>query len=244
MLTLKAKLKVAFCALALPFTAANAANWTVATDQNFPPYVFKDGADIKGIHYDIVAAVMKQMGKDYKLSAYPWARVVAVTDGNKVDFSFPWVGKPERFEKYLMIGPLHKGRTVFAVKSDSSISYNSLQDLKDYKIGTVRGYAYEKSFDDASFLRKDNQAKDNVAIIKKLTSGRVDMIIGDENVLREEARKLGVSAQIKYLDKAVKEASRYAAFPKANNAQAMEFKAALEAIKANGTYDKILKSYN
>jgi len=219
------------------------AQWEVATDQNFPPYVYQEKGEIKGIHVDIVAAVMKEAGENYQLSAYPWARVVAVTDNNKVDFSFPWVGKPERFEKYLMIGPLHKGRTVFAVKADNGLSYSTLEDLKGLTIGTVRGYAYEKAFDDADFLQKDAQAKDNVTIIKKLVAGRVDLIIGDENVLREEAKKLGVAEQMRFLEKAVKEAERYAAFPKANEAQARKFEAALKRIKDSGEYDQILDTY-
>jgi len=232
-------------ALSTASTVANSEPWTVATDKNFPPYTYLNDQDkAVGIHYDIVDAAMKNMGQDYQLESYPWARIVDTTDKAQVDFSFSWAGKPARFEKYLMIGPLHRGRNVFAVlSSNTSISYDKLEDLKGLKIGTVRGYSYHTAFDGADYLTKDNSNTDNSALIKKLISGRVDIIIGDENVLNAEKNKLGLSTEITYLPKAVKEVDRYAAFPKTNPEKAKKFAKALEAIKADGTYEAILAKY-
>ncbi|OZG71106.1 hypothetical protein BTA51_22260 [Hahella sp. CCB-MM4] len=221
-----------------------AETWNVATDRNFPPYVISEGGNVHGIHVDIVEAVMRKMGVDFNLTGYPWARVVAVTDSAGVDFSFPWVGKPERFEKYLMVGPIHTGRTVFAVRSDDNeLVFESLEDLKGKKIGTVRGYAYEDRFDQADFFIRDDKASDNTSNIKKLLAGRVDLIIGDENVLSEEAKILGVRDQIKFLPKAVKVAQRYVAFPKDLTEKADRFQKALDAIVVDGSYDAILARY-
>ena len=221
----------------------NAQPWTIASDQNFPSYAFMENGKLKGIHVDIVKAVMKEIGISYKISTYPWARVVRVTDDNDVDFSFPWVGKPVRFEKYLMIGPIHEGRTVFAVKKSSTIQFNSLKDISGLTVGTVRDYSYSTEFDSASNFKKDSAAKDNINIIKKLTNGRVDLIIGDENVLAAEAKKLGVFNDIKFLPKALKNALRYAAFPKKHTAQANKFKAGLNKIKSNGVYQGIIDKH-
>ena len=222
---------------------ASAESWRIAADQNFPPYAFVENGTLKGIHVDIVKAVMKETGIDYKISTYPWARVVRVTDNAEVDFSFPWVGKPQRFEKYLLVGPLHEGRTVFAVQKSSTIKYENLNDISGLTVGTVRDYSYSTEFDSATNFKKDSAAKDNINILKKLTSGRVDMIIGDENVLAAEAKKLGVLAKIKFLPKALKNALRYATFPKTNKKQAEQFKAGLDKIIASGEYQKILDKH-
>jgi polar amino acid transport system substrate-binding protein len=226
-------------------TGANSEAWSVATDKNFPPYTYQNDQGIAvGIHYDIVDAAMKNMDQDYKLESYPWARIVDTTDRAEVDFSYSWAGKPARFEKYIMVGPLHRGRNVFAkLSSNTDISYEQYEDLKGLKIGTVRGYAYEAAFDTAEYLTKDSSNTDNAALIKKLMSGRVDIIIGDENVLNAEKKKLGLSTEIVYLPKAVKEVDRYAAFPKTNPEKAKKFANALEAIKADGTYETILAKY-
>ncbi len=219
----------------------NAEPWRIGADQNFPPFSFVENGTLKGIYVDIVKAVMKEADIKYKISTYPWARVVRVTDNAEVDFSFPWVGKPERFKKYLMVGPIHEGRNVFAVKKSSRITYETLNDISGLTVGTVRGYSYGSGlFDNATNFKKDDAAKDNINILKKLTGGRVDMIIGDENVLTAEAKKLGVLGEIKFLPKAVANVLRYANFPKQNKVQADKFKAGLDRIIASGEYQKIL----
>ena len=237
-----------FKAIALLITIAlacqaNAESWRIAADQNFPPYAFVENGTLKGIHVDIVKAVMKEIGIQYKISTYPWARVVRTTDDADVDFSFPWVGKPARFEKYLMVGPIHEGRTVFAVKKSSAIKFDTLKDISGLTVGTVRDYSYSTEFDNATNFKKDNAAKDNVNIIKKLINGRVDLIIGDENVLAAEAKKLGLFNEIKFLPKALKNALRYAAFPKKHKVQADQFKAGLDKIIKSGVYKSIINSH-
>lgn len=241
---MKALTKTMALITAICISTSTFASWKVGTDNKFPPYVYDDGNGVQGIVYDIVDTVMQKMEAEYTLDSYAWARVVAVTDGEEVDFSYPWAGKPERFEKYIMVGPIHTGRNMFAIPVDSQISYNRFEDLKGLTIGTVRSYSYGKDFDEANFLKKDSQNTDNKALIKKLQAGRVDVIIGDENVLNAERRKLGDDFKFKFLPKAVKEVDRYVAFPKSNPEKAKKFAAALQAIKDDGTYDAILKKYS
>lgn len=218
--------------------------WRIATDQNFPPYVYKEGKDVKGIYVDLVNAVMEKLNVPYKVNAYPWARVVGVTDVGQVDFGFPFIAQAERFEKYLMTGPLHTGKIVLMSRiEDQSIQYQSFEDLKGLRIGTVRGYAYDEDFDTADYFIRDDSAKDNINILNKLISKRVDLIIGDEAVLMFEATKMGINKQIRILPKAVKDAVRYVAFPKSKAREAQLFSRALSAIKSNGTYDEIVNHY-
>ncbi len=222
----------------------NAEPWRIGADQNFPPFSFVENGTLKGIYVDIVKEVMKEVGIEYKISTYPWARVVRVTDNSEVDFSFPWVGKPERFKKYLMVGPIHEGRNVFAVKKSSTVTYETLNDISGLTVGTVRGYSYGSDlFDNATNFKKDDAAKDNINILKKLTGGRVDLIIGDQYVLAAEAKKLGLLGEIKFLPKAVTNVLRYATFPKQNKVQADKFKAGLDKIIASGEYQKILDKH-
>jgi len=235
---------VALCITFALAYQANAEPWRIGADQNFPPFTFVENGALKGIYVDIVKAAMKETGIEYKISTYPWARVVRVTDDGEVDFSFPWVGKPERFKKYLMVGPIHEGRNVFVVKKSSSIKYETLNDISGLTVGTVRGYSYGSGlFDNATNFKKDDAAKDNINILKKLTGGRVDLIIGDENVLTAEAKKLGILGEIKFLPNSVANVLRYATFPKQHKKQADTFKAGLDKIIANGVHQKILDKH-
>ncbi len=223
--------------------SSSADEWEIATDQHFPPYVYQDQSGIKGIHLDIIKAVMAQLNEPYSIKAYPWARVITKINKADIDFAFPFVGTPKRFGQYILVGPLQDGRTVFASSITSQIEYDKLEDLIGLTIGVVRGYAYTGEFDNADFLIKDMEAKDNINNIKKLVAGRIDLIIGDENVLAVEAKKLNLLNKLKFLPKALKEVKRYAAFPKSKQDKADRFSAALNVLKSNGTYQFIIDKH-
>ena len=223
---------------------AHAQKWQVAGDEAFPPYVYVEGGQIKGIHVDIVRKVLDRLKVDYQIKTYPWKRVISMTDRNKITFSLSWVEKRERFQKYLMVGPIQYGRTVFMVKKNSAIQYDELKDLTPYKIGTISGYSYPKPFENAEYLDKDAATVDNAGLISKLLRGRVDIIIGDQSTLEFEAKKLGASQFIKLLPKPLKVVSRYAVFPKENAQQAAIFSNALNELKFDQeVYQSIIDQY-
>ncbi len=221
-----------------------AETWQVAGDETFPPYVYEENGRVVGIHADIVRAVLDKLQVDYELKTYPWKRVINMTDKAQVTFSMSWVESVERLEKYLMVGPIQYGRTVFMVRENSSIEFNELSDLKNYKIGVISGYAYPKEFESADYLTKEAATVDNARLISKLLMKRVDIIIGDESTLSFEAKKLHVSQEIKILPKPLKEVSRYVVFPKAFAKQAALFSNGLNEFKfEKKQYQKIIDHY-
>ncbi len=231
--------------LTLAFTGlVHAENWLVAGDASFPPYVYEENGQVKGIHADIVRVILDRLKVNYEIKTYPWKRVISMTDNNKITLSLSWVEKRERFKKYLMVGPIQYGRTVFMVRKNSNIQFNELKDLSTYKIGTISGYAYPKEFEEADFLNKHPATVDNATLISKLLKGRVDIIIGDQSTLEFEAKKLNVSFVIKILPKPLKVVSRYAVFPKQNTRQAAIFSNALNELKFDkALYQSIVDKY-
>lgn len=218
--------------------------WLVAGDVSFPPYVYEENGQVKGIHADIVRVVLDRLKVDYEIKTYPWKRVISMTDNNKITLSLSWVEKRERFQKYLMVGPLQYGRTVFMVKNDSGIEFNTLKDLSNYKIGTISGYSYTKEFEEADFLDKHPATIDNATLISKLLKGRVDVIIGDQSTLEFEAKKLRMSHRIKILANPLKVVSRYAVFPREKAKQAALFSNALNELKFDqAQYQSIIDQY-
>ncbi len=217
--------------------------WQVAGDETFPPYVYEENDRVVGIHADIARAVLDKLQVDYELKTYPWKRVINMTDNALVTFSLSWVESVERFEKYLMVGPIQYGRTVFMVRKDSSIEFNELSDLKGYKIGMISGYTYSMEFKVATFLNKEAATVDNAQLISKLLAKRVDVIIGDESTLSFEAKKLHVSHEIKILPKPLKVVSRYVAFPKVFAKQAALFSNELAEFKNEKEYQEIINRY-
>ncbi len=221
-----------------------AQTWKIACEEDFPPYNFLDEKKNKiGLDTEIVAAVLAYLDVKYELNVYPWKRVVNLLDTHQVHMAYQFVGSPERFSSYLLIGPIRSGFTVFFVHKDSAIQFNTLDDLRPYTIGTVKGFKYTNEFDQADFLKKDDSAIDNEQLVKKLAVKRVDMIIGDRDTLSFLARRAGVYDQIQLLPKVLREVPRYVGFHTSERARAGLFAHGLNAIIANGTHAQIVAKW-
>ncbi len=217
--------------------------WRIACDDNFPPYNFVDGDRVVGLDAEIVAAMVKQAGAEVDFEPQPWTRVQDMLERGVVDAAFQFVGRPDRFEKYFMIGPHRMGQTVFAARSGRDIPVRDLNELRGYRIGTVRGYTYGAAFDGATHLTRDMTAGDNLQLVRMLAAGRVDLIIGDREALTHFARSAGLHEQMQVLQPAFSEVPRYIAVPRSKPEIAARLDKALADLRRNGGLAEILKRW-
>lgn len=230
--------------LLLSVPPAVAETWTVVCEEEFPPYNYTEDGKKTGIDTEIVYAVLKEIGVTPAHDGLPWNRVVAMLDQNQTDLAYQFVGTPERMERYSMVGPIRVGHTVFAVPVDSALAYDTLEDLKGKTIGLVQGFSYSTEFNEAGFLNKDVSATNNEILVRKLAAKRYDVIIGDFNTLNFLAARNHLSEQIRFLPKVYQDVPRYVAFPKQRADKADRFRAGLEAVRARGEIDAILKRWS
>jgi polar amino acid transport system substrate-binding protein len=218
--------------------------WIISCENDYPPYNFIDDIGIKtGLDTDIVKAVLSYLKISYSLNFVSWKELLDALNNDKLDLAYQFVGYPERFEQYEMVGPIRSSKTVFAVHKFSNIySFTSLKDLKTLTIGYINGWSYTPEFDSANFLDKD-PANNYEELIKRLIKRRDDLIIGDIRVIEYIAKTINAYDSIRFLPEILREAPRYVAFPKQKKKNAQMFQEGLEAIKKNGSYDIILKRW-
>lgn len=229
-------------ALALTGTTAAAETWTVASEENFPPYNFEQDGARAGMDTEIVDAVLKHIGVTPEHRGLPWSRVVNDLDQNQIDIAFQFVGRPDRFEHYNMVGPHRTGLTVLAVPAGSTLVFNGLDDLKGLTVGTVQGFSYTPEFDASGLFRKE-AAVNNTLNVLKLAGGRLDAIIGDLHTLTHIARQERMVDRIRFLPKPLAEVPRYIAFPKPRADKAERFAKGLEELKENGAIGAIVRKW-
>ena len=221
-----------------------AETWVVSAETNFSPYNFFDDSGVfTGIDVEIMKAAAARIGVSLDFQPAPWARVMVLLEQNEIDFAFQLKPTSERFEAFHMIGPFRYGNTALATLKSSTIEYRTLEDLKSYVIGTVRGYVYPGQFGEADFLTKDETEGAGRNLLKLLNT-RVDLIAGDRNSIAFEANRLGRLDEIRFLDPPLSELPRYAAFPKARTDKAERFRQAIEDIIQDGTVAAILSDYS
>lgn len=217
--------------------------WRIACDDNFPPYNYVDSGKVVGLDAEIVEAVVKQAGAKAIFEPQPWSRVQDMLERGTVDAAFQFVGRPDRFEKYFMIGPHRMGHTVFASRDDANIVYDGVKSLRGFRIGMIRGYTYGAEFDNATDLHKEATAGDYLQLVRMLVAGRVNLIIGDREALRHFARHAGLQARMKLLQPAFAEVPRYIAVPRSKPAIAARMEKALADLRRNGGLAAILNRW-
>jgi len=220
-------------------TAATAEEWTVSSEENFPPYCFTEDGKRVGLDVEIIEAVLGHLGVTARHVAVPRNRLVLALDQEETDLAFPFVGTAERFSKYLMVGPFRTGETVFMVRADSPMTFASLEDFRGRSVGTVSGFAYTPEFDAADFIIKE-PAHDNLINLSKLVGGRSDAVIGDLRTLLFLVGKAGFAAKVKVLPRVLSVVPRYVDFPRARADHAARFTQALTELQRDGSIDAIL----
>jgi|GEM_PF-596238 len=233
-------------ALLVPFAlpAQPRERWVIACDSFFPPYNWIDADNkLTGMDAEIVAALVRRAGAEPSFEPAPWNRVQQLLELGRVDAAFQFVGRPDRFEKFHMIGPFRHGETVFAVGIDGITDWEKLDDLTPFSIGMVQGYTYGAAFDQATFLRKENTASDNRLLLRMLAAKRVDAIIGDRVTLAHLAQQEGVRDDIRFLAKPFDRVPRYIAVPKAKADIAERLSRALVRMQADGSLAAIQRNW-
>jgi len=170
------------------------------TTLNWEPYI---GEELKNQGYvaEIVREAFHRSGYQVDIKFMPWARAVQLAKNGEVDGYFPEYYAQEVTTHSQFSDAFPGGPMGFFKRKGSTINYQSIEDLKPYTIGVVRGYVNTAEFDAADYLQKDPVTNDTLNI-RKLLGGRIDLFIADKFVglyllERDLPEKLG---QIEFLE--------------------------------------------
>ncbi len=184
----------------LPLRAGTADGW--------PPYEYYDPQtkEMTGYSTEVVRAVVERMGRQLApIQALPWVRAQNMLFGGELDILYSATPSPNRIKLgYLSEEPLARSYWVlFILKSrQQELTYQKLEDLHGYKIGTVKGYTYTPEFwrtvreqGASSSVLTDEQN------FKMLLRERVDFVIAEWANGIEITHQLGAEDRIVALEK-------------------------------------------
>ena len=114
----------------------------IVTD-SYEPFVFAPDADLKGIDYEVSEAVFQQLNIPIEIKFYPWKRCLAMMQDQAADGILDAAITNER-KTYLFFPeePLSDSSLVMFYHKDRPISVDTLDDLRQYRIGAQLGYEY------------------------------------------------------------------------------------------------------
>ncbi|WP_260962048.1 substrate-binding periplasmic protein [Pseudomonas citri] len=170
----------------------------VLLTENFPPYNmarngknFAQDENIHGIAVDIVREIFKRAGVPYSLTLrFPWERIYKLALENPGYGVFVMARLPEREKLFKWVGPIGPDDWIMLAKADSTITLDSLEQARQYKIGAYKGDAIAETLarqglNPIVVLRDQDNAR-------KLLNGQIDLWATGDPAGRYLARREGV----------------------------------------------------
>lgn len=217
--------------------------------EEFSPYNMTENGKITGLSTEVVEAVLAEVGEPANIEVMPWARAydLALHEENVLIYSI--TRSVEREPLFNWVGLLVTTHTCLYSSAARPIHLASLEDARHYQIGTVKDdvgeeYLTAHHFSVGANLQSSNKYELNY---DKLKGGRVDLWISDDRNAAYLARQAGdVPEQVlvQSLPLADLGEDLSLAFSlKTPAATVARFRAALETIHRNGTYDAIMRKW-
>lgn len=216
---------------------------TVGTNAEFPPFEFvDDNGEPDGFDIALIKAIGEKLGVTVEVENMEFDSLVS-SIGSKIDVAIAGMTvTDERKGSVDFSAPYYEAVQYVIVPAGSEIA--TAEDLVGKTIGVQLGTTGDFIASDDIADTTVNQYNKGVDAVNDLLNGRVDCVIIDKNPALVFASKF--EGQVVALDGAQFEfgVEEYAiALPKGDTALAEKINAALEEIKADGTFDKLVETY-
>ena len=211
----------------------------VGTNAEFPPFEYLDKGEVTGFDIELVNELGKVMDADVKVLDMSFDGLLPALQMKKVDLVIAGMTATEERKKTVSFTqPYYTASQVIIVKEGNN-SIKSFDDLKGKKVAVMLGFTGDVVVSDMEDVKVErfNAA---YAGIMALQADKVEAVVLDS----EPAKNYVKQNPGLVLAEADAEQEEYAIALRKNDKALLEkVEKALAEIKANGTYDALIKKY-
>ena len=227
-------------------TTASDKTWIIAMDTVFRPFEYTDDkGEFVGIDVDIIKAIAEDQGFNIDIQSLGWDAAVAAVQAGQADalLAGASITDERKANGWIFSDSYYDSYQVFAAKTGSGIE--TLEDLKGKTVAVknaTAGAQYAESLKDEYGFKVDTY-EDSPTMYQAVVLGQADACVEDEPIMADNIKTGGLD--LKLVDGTQSEGAPYgfAIMNEANQELLDMFNAGLADIKANGTYDEIIKTY-
>ncbi|KAF7774373.1 hypothetical protein PCIT_a0809 [Pseudoalteromonas citrea] len=214
--------------------------------EDLPPYHFSDkNGNAAGALVDITKAVLHEAQLSGQFEIMPMARAYHVLQNNPLGLMMSLLQTPSRKSQFTWLGQLYFADAYLVALKNSPYQVQSLNEAKQHKVSTIRGYSSANYLQQAGFKEDKNLllASHYQQLWHLLFKQRVDFVMTNTMTLEKELKNSGYSVN------KVAKALHIKNFPSALHLVAnkqipsnicQRLADALEKIKNTGLYSQIL----
>ena len=212
----------------------------VGTNAEFAPFEYLDKNKIVGFDIDLLDAISKETGLEFKIQDMAFDGLLPALQTKKVDMVIAGMSAtPERQKAVAFSKPYFKAKQVVITTPEKAKSLKSFKDLSGKKVGVMLGFTGDTVVSEIKGVKVERFNAAYAAILA-LSQNKVDAVVLDS----EPAKKYTANNKQFVIANIPAEEEDYAiAFRKNDKELINKVNAALDKIKSNGEYDKILKKY-
>ncbi|WP_294066008.1 basic amino acid ABC transporter substrate-binding protein [uncultured Fusobacterium sp.] len=211
----------------------------VGTNAEFPPFEYLDKGEVTGFDIELVNELGKVMDADVKVLDMSFDGLLPALQMKKVDLVIAGMTATEERKKTVSFTqPYYTASQVIIVKEGNN-SIKSFDDLKGKKVAVMLGFTGDTI---VSEIEGVNVERFNAAYagIMALQADKVEAVVLDS----EPAKNYVKQNPGLVLAEADAEQEEYAIALRKNDKALLEkVEKALAEVKANGTYDALIKKY-
>lgn len=251
----KALLGWLLCLAALPGHGASAAECVKRMGWNIDvPYMMRNSAGTPvGLDIELAQAVMARLGCRLVLHEQPFARSLLDLESGDLDLLPSVFRRPERERFAWFSAPVYEAhKRLYLRRADlAAFRDRSLRDWLDggRTLGVLPGVSYGPEYtelqQDPALRRQLHTVVSRRSLWLMLERGRIDGMLADERTGAHELQALGLRNHIGAAPLMVTSEPSHMAFSRQSTTEAFvrRFNAALEAMKADGSYATLLARY-
>lgn len=237
------------CFLPLVLCSASEAARLEIVTTDAPPFNMVDGDDPSGFATDILREVLRQAGvDDFHIQFLPWPRALLNVKQEPNTLIYTISRTPERESQYEWIGPFARHQGFFyKLASRKDIRLETLQDVRRYRVATVRGDAQTDLMLKLDIVDPDllQLVSDGDTTIRMLLAGRVDLVIFNEIGIAWRMKQHGLAgSDVERTVMLVDDGGYYFALGKgADPALVARLRKAFGEVKERGAPQRLLERY-
>lgn len=211
----------------------------VGTNAEFPPFEYLEKGEIVGFDIEMMNEIGKVLDADIKIQDMAFDGLLPALQMKKVDVVIAGMTATEERQKMVSFTqPYYTASQVIIVKEGNN-SIKSFDDLKGKRVGVMLGFTGDVIVSDMEGV-KIERYNAAYAGIMALKADKIDAVVLDSEPA-ENYVKQNTGLQIAEAESAQE---KYAIAVRKNDKELLEkLEKGLNEIKANGTYDKLLKKY-